>query len=249
MRNYLKKSGLASIIVLSVIAIAFLPKQIAQWLILIGITAVGIFKGIGYLCAHKDEFREKRNKRSKKIVDSDVQSGIRCAVIQLSHRITDKLHSAFPESSWRWIDEPDVNLFLTGGRVRIATTKTENFSEADVILDSFGRIDIKMLETSSFTDVVKSQDENADTDYTVDAKAWYEQWGQKVLTDLITELNARGTKVLCIKEDGSVVIDEDKQVGLLKAFPTKNLWKKLISVFEESGLTAVENEHSIEIGW
>lgn len=249
MRNYLKKSGLASIIVLSVIATVFLPKQIAQWLVLIGITAVGIFKGIEYLYAHKEEFCEKRKKRRKRTEDSETRSDIRYAVIQLSHRITDKLHSAFPESSWHWLDEPNANLFLNGGMVRIATTKTENFSEADVILDSFGRIDIKMLETSSFTDVVKNQDEKADTDYTVDAKAWYEQWGQKVLTDLITELNARGTKVLCIKEDGSVVIDEDKQVGLLKAFPTKNLWKKLIGVFEESGLTAVENEHGIEIGW
>lgn len=249
MRNYLKKSGLASIIVLSVISIVFLPKQIAQWLVLIGITTVGIFKGIEYLCTHKEEFCEKRKKRRKRTEDSETRSDIRYAVIQLSHRITDKLHSAFPESSWHWLDEPNANLFLNGGRVRIATTKTENFSEADVILDSFGRIDIKMLETSSFTDVVKNQDEKADTDYTVDAKAWYEQWGQKVLTDLITELNARGTKVLCIKEDGSVVIDEDKQVGLLKAFPTKNLWKKLIGVFEESGLTAVENEHGIEIGW
>lgn len=249
MRNYLKKSGLASIIVLSVISVVFLPKQIAQWVVLIGITAVGIFKGIEYLCTHKEEFCEKRKKRRKRTEDFEVRSDIRYAVIQLSHRITDKLHSAFPESSWRWLDEPNANLFINGGRVRIATTKTENFSEADVILDSFGRIDIKMLETSSFTDVVRNQDEKADTDYTVDAKAWYEQWGQKVLTDLITELNARGTKVLCIKEDGSVVIDEDKQIGLLKAFPTKNLWKKLIGVFEESGLTAVENEHGIEIGW
>ena len=45
------------------------------------------------------------------------------------------------------------------------------------------------------------------------------------------------------------MIDDDKKVGTLKSFPTKNLWKKLVSVFEESGLTAVENENSIQIGW
>ena len=117
------------------------------------------------------------------------------------------------------------------------------------MLDAYGRIDIKMLETKSFSEIVKDTDEKADTDYTVDAKAWYEQWGQKILTDIITELNAKGTRVLCINEDGTVVIDDDKKVGTLKSFPRKNLWKKLVSVFEESGLTAVENENSIQIGW
>ena len=45
------------------------------------------------------------------------------------------------------------------------------------------------------------------------------------------------------------MVDDNKQVGTLKAFPAKNLWKKLAGIFEDSGLTVVENEHSIQLGW
>lgn len=249
MRNYLKKSGLAAVILLSIVAATFLPRSIAQWAIIGEIIVFGIVKGVEYWLSHKDEFFRKSRITAARKNNSEADNAFKYAVIQLSHRITDKLHSAFPESSWSWIEKPTAVLFTDGGRVRISTSKTENFNEADVVLDAYGRIDIKMLETKSFSEIVKDADEKADTDYTVDAKAWYEQWGQKVLTDIITELNAKGTRVLCINEDGTVVIDDDKKVGTLKSFPTKNLWKKLVSVFEESGLTAVENENSIQIGW
>jgi hypothetical protein len=46
-----------------------------------------------------------------------------------------------------------------------------------------------------------------------------------------------------------MVVDDDKQVGTLKAFPSKNLWKKIVSIFEDNGLMAVENEDCIELGW
>ena len=249
MRNYLKKSGLAAVILLSIVAATFLPRSIAQWVIIGEIIVFGIVKGVEYWLFHKDEFFRKRRITAARKNNSETDNAFKYAVIQLSHRITDKLHSAFPESSWSWLEKPTAVLFADGGRVRISTSKTESYNEADVMLDAYGRIDIKMLETKSFSEIVKDTDEKADTDYTFDAKAWYEQWGQKVLTDIITELNAKGTRVLCINEDGTVVIDDDKKVGTLKSFPTKNLWKKLVSVFEESGLTAVENENSIQIGW
>lgn len=250
--NYEKlfeKSGLAAVILLSIVAATFLPRSIAQWVIIGEIIVFGIVKGVEYWLSHKDEFFRKRRITAARKNNSETDNAFKYAVIQLSHRITDKLHSAFPESSWSWLEKPTAVLFADGGRVRISTSKTESYNEADVMLDAYGRIDIKMLETKSFSEIVKDTDEKADTDYTVDAKAWYEQWGQKVLTDIITELNAKGTRVLCINEDGTVVIDDDKKVGTLKSFPTKNLWKKLVSVFEESGLTAVENENSIQIGW
>ena len=47
----------------------------------------------------------------------------------------------------------------------------------------------------------------------------------------------------------TALVDDDKQVGTLKAFPSKNLWKKIVSIFEDNGLMAVENEDCIELGW
>lgn len=253
MRNLLKKSGLTAVILVSIAAIAFLPKNVAQWVILGAIAIFAVAKGVVYYLNHEEEFKHTREKRASRAKSSKTAPAVplefKYAVTQLSHRVTDKLHSAFPESTWHWTDKPTATLFTDGGRVRIATTKTDDFNEADVILDTYGRIEIKMLKTNSVSDIIKATDENADVDFTVDTKMWYEQCGQKVLTDIITDLNARGTKVLCINEDGSIVINDGEQVGMLKAFPSKNLWSKLISIFEESDLKVVENEHSIQIGW
>ena len=254
MRKAMKKSGLTTVIIVSLAAMAFLPKNVAQWVVLATIVIFAAVKGISYYAEHKDEISEKKKKIKSKVKKSkkskpETEPVLNFAIIQLSHRVTDKLHSAFPECSWHWVERPTVKLFAEGGKVRIATNKTEEFTEADVMLDAFGRIEVKMLKTDTVTKIVKATDKNADTDYTVDADAWYSQCAQKVLTDIITDLNARGTKVLCIKEDGSMVINEDEQVGTLKAFPSKNLWKKIVSIFEDNGLMAVENEDCIELGW
>ena len=256
MRKAMKKSGLTTVIIVSLAAMAFLPKNVAQWVVLAAIVVFAAVKGISYYIEHKDEFAQKKeklksevrkNKKSK--AKSEAEPVLNYAITQLSHRVTDKLHSAFPECSWHWVERPTVKLFAEGGKVRIATKKTEEFTEADVMLDAFGRIEVKMLKTDTVTKIVKAADEKADTDYTIDPETWFSQCAQKVLTDIITDLNARGTKVLCIKEDGSMVVDDDKQVGTLKAFPSKNLWKKIVSIFEDNGLMAVENEDCIELGW
>lgn len=254
MRKAMKKSGLTTVIIVSLAAMAFLPKNVAQWVVLAAIVIFAAVKGISYYSEHKDELSAKKEKLKSKVKKNkkskpEGEPVLNYAITQLSHRVTDKLHSAFPESSWHWVERPTVKIFAEGGKVRIATKKTEEFTEADVMLDAFGRIEVKMLKTDTVTKIVKSTDKNADTNYTVDADAWYSQCAQKVLTDIITDLNARGTKTLCIKEDGSMVVDDDKQVGTLKAFPSKNLWKKIVSIFEDNGLMAVENEDCIELGW
>ena len=254
MRKAMKKSGLTTVIIVSLAAMVFLPKNVVQWVVLATIVVFAAVKGISYYAEHKDEISEKKEKIKSKVKKNkkskpETEPVLNYAITQLSHRVTDKLHSAFPDCSWHWVERPTVALFAEGGKVRIATNKTEEFTEADVMLDAFGRIEVKMLKTDTVTKIVKATDKNADTDYTVDADAWYSQCAQKVLTDIITDLNARGTKVLCIKEDGSMVINEDEQVGTLKAFPSKNLWKKIVSIFEDNGLMAVENEDCIELGW
>lgn len=253
MRELLRKSGLTTVIVLVLIATALLPKNVSQWIVLVTISLFVIAKGITYCLNHKEDFsRVKKRAIAKKEECRPLPTtliDIKYVINHLSHRITDKLHSAFPDSSWDWIDKPSVKLFTEGGIIRIRTHKTDEFNEADVILDSYGRIDFKMLKASSIAEIIKAEDENADVAFTVDTKVWFEQCGQKVLTELITELNAKGTKTLLINEDGSIVLEDKKQVGSLKSFPSKNLWKKLIGIFEDHGLTAVENEDSILLGW
>ena len=175
MRELLKKSGISTVIVVSVIAIAFFPKNVAQWIVMAAVAVFAFAKISSYYSAHKDEISKKKEKiKSKFAGDKKSESDklLKFLIMQLSYRVTDKLHSAFPESSWHWVQKPTANLFSEGGMVRIATNHTDEFTEADVILDVYGRIELKMLKGETVTRLVKETDENADTDYTIDADVW-----------------------------------------------------------------------------
>lgn len=255
MKAYLNKSGLTAVILITIGAIVFLPKQAAQWTILASVLLWGIVNGILFCLNHKDFFRTKsfkkvavRNEQHKNNAQG-TSVDFRVAVIQLAHRITDKMHSAFPEGTWQWTDKPNAKLFTDGGRIRIATVNTGEFNEADIFVDSIGRIDIKMLKSNRINDIISAESENAETDFTVDPKVWYEQRGKSMLTELITDLNARGTKSISIDEKGNVTLENSQQVATLEAFPTKNLWKQLISLFEADDLKSTETDDSIMLSW
>ncbi len=254
MREYLRKSGLAALIVAALISVAFLPKSVSQWVVLVMVGVWAAANAVLFCLRHKELFKGKSFKRAAKTQrrsrkSSDYPLDFKCSKIQLGHRITDRLHSAYPDSTWDWKDKPTASLFTNGGSVRILTANTESFNEAEVVVDSIGRIEVKMLAVTSIKDIVKTVCEDAEPDYTVDVKMWYDHRAARYLTELITDLNSKGTKTLTIDEKGCIKIDDDKEVGLLSAFPAKNLWKQLISILEGEELKAVEVENGIQIGW
>ena len=73
----------------------------------------------------------------------------------------------------------------------------------------------------------------------VDVRVWYELIGQKVLEELITDLNANGHSMLTIRENGDIVVSCQKKKVLkatLDSFPGKAYWKELVSILEENEL-------------
>ena len=62
MRKAMKKSGLTTVIIVSLAAMAFLPKNVAQWVVLAAIVIFAAVKGISYYAEHKDEISEKKEK-------------------------------------------------------------------------------------------------------------------------------------------------------------------------------------------
>lgn len=254
MREFLRKSGLAAIIVASIISVTFLPKNVSQWVVFAVVGAWAITNAVLFCIRHKEFFKSKSFKRTAKSPRQDSRSSdssldFKYSKIQLGHRITDRLHSAYPNSTWDWKDMPTASLFTDGGIVRIVTANTDDFKEAEVVVDNIGRIEVNMLAVSSIKGIVKTECEDAETDYTVDVKMWYDRRAASYLRELITDLNSKGTKTLTIDESGCIKIADNEKVGALNAFPAKNLWKQLISVLEDEELKAVEVENGIQIGW
>ncbi len=182
-------------------------------------------------------------------------------LLHIALRITEKLKSAYPLAVWQWKDTPSLQDILKGGTIRILVENMDTYTHADISFDRFGRIHVEPMVIGSFTDTetgtgTKPQPD-ADGEATpepsvVDVRVWYELIGQKVLEELITDLNANGHSMLTIRENGDIVVSCQKKKVLkatLDSFPGKTYWKELVSLLEENELKGKISDDSLQVSW
>lgn len=184
-------------------------------------------------------------------------------LLHISLRITEKLKSAYPQSVWQWKDTPSLQGILNGETTRILVENMDAYTHADISFDRFGRIHVEPMVIGSFAEPTEnSADErpesgSADAETNpepsvVDVRVWYELIGQKVLEELITDLNANGHSMLTIKENGDIVVSCQKKKVLkatLDSFPGKTYWKELVSILEENELKGKIADDSLQVSW
>lgn len=173
-------------------------------------------------------------------------------------RITDKLKSAYAEATWQWDKEPDLHDILAGKTFRILVENLESYTHADISFDRFGRIHVEPMTIGAFSPAESKADaDDADTPApeepaVVDVRVWYELIGQKILTEQITELHAKGHSKLTIMENGDITVKNQKK-DILKAtldsFPAQNYWQELVSILAEDQLTAKITGNSLQVSW
>lgn len=173
-------------------------------------------------------------------------------------RITDKLKSAYAEATWQWDKEPDLHDILAGKTFRILVENMESYTHADISFDRFGRIHVEPMTIGAFSPAESKADaDDADTPApeepaVVDVRVWYELIGQKILTEQITELHAKGHSKLTIMENGDITVKNQKK-DILKAtldsFPAQNYWQELVSILTEDQLTAKITGNSLQVSW
>ena len=183
-------------------------------------------------------------------------------LLHIALRITEKLKSAYPQAVWQWKDTPSLQDILKGGTIRILVENMDTYTHADISFDRFGRIHVEPMVIGSFADTENStnarpQPDGADGETTpepsvVDVRVWYELIGQKVLEELITDLNANGHSMLTIRENGDIVVSCQKKKVLkatLDSFPGKAYWKELVSLLEENELKGKISDDSLQVSW
>ena len=173
-------------------------------------------------------------------------------------RITDKLKSAYTEATWQWDKEPDLHTILAGKTFRILVEGMESYTHADISFDRFGRIHVEPMAIGAFAPAENKADaSDADTPApeepaVVDVRVWYELIGQKILTEQITELHAKGHSRLTIMENGDITVKNQKKDVLkatLDSFPAPNYWQELVSILAEDQLTAKITGNSLQVSW
>lgn len=171
----------------------------------------------------------------------------------ISNRISEKLHSAYPEATWQYRSEPSLSHILNGGTVRIVTENTDAYTHADIWFDKYAKIRIEMLVVGEFaSSSPQAPAPGTEEPAVVDVETWYNLIGQKVLDSVITDLNAKGHKRLSILENGDIVTGNGKKKNLvdtLENFPVKNYWKELLEILADNDLTGTINQDQLVVAW
>lgn len=177
-------------------------------------------------------------------------------LLHIALRITEKLKSAYPQSVWQWKDTPSLQDILAGGTVRILVENMDAYTHADISFDRFGRIHVEPMTIGTFAEPsAGSPDHSEETPpepSVVDVRVWYELVGQKVLESQITELNANGHTKLTIKENGDIVITNQKKEmlkGTLDSFPAKSYWEELVLLLAEDELNGKITGNTLQVSW
>lgn len=181
-------------------------------------------------------------------------------LLHVNQRITEMLHAAFPNVTWKWCVKNPLRLILKGGVGRIRVYGVEGFEYADIAIETTGKVNCNMLrmvplsaarasELQDFSQTVIPQEQmNAGPD----PKIWYEESGRKTLEQVVNDLNSRGHHSLTIQEDGSIHIsgeDASDSTASLAGFPPSKKWSALVDLFAKDGLNATLNQDAIELTW
>lgn len=176
---------------------------------------------------------------------------------QINGRVTEQLRATYPAASWLWVRRPTAEEFCKGGAWRIKVADTDPFNFAEVSLHKDGQLVITMIQAVFLKDAPSAEEEQDDLKQSeilerVDVKTWYSSSGERILADIVDNLNSQGHKRAVVKEDGSVVIRQSGQeetVELIPNFPPRIVWDEFCQLLREDEYQASVTPEGLVLAW
>lgn len=263
--------GSISILLGVVIAILALARGSLQTWLLIGVFILwGVWTIAARLLPRMRQARRRKNRRGQKgkvlavidtprdsfqIPEAGNASAESLLLCHVNHRISAYLRSAYPDSTWEWVEKKPERLALLGGTGRIRVFGIPDFDHADITLDRQANISCSLVKTVPLTAAGNDGDTGEKTPpnrQPVDPQVWYEIQGRNILESLVADLNSRGHSHLTIHENGDACVEEDNREvpkEHLPGFPEKVYWQRLVEVLEGNGLAAEIAPGGIRVSW
>ncbi len=260
-----------SVLVAAITAIAAFVRGDAQfWCLLAAFAAWGWWVTVVMLMPYLRQAKRRKSiqaQRQRRFSDASVQTAditspdgdyslAVCKLIQnVNHRVTAYLHAIYPKATWEWVDSEPQKVIMEGGVGRIRVYGVDEYDHADVTLDNASNIHCSMLKVVPFSKLARKTGDGEQTPpnkQPVDPQIWYEAKGRSLLSSVIADLNSRGHSQLIIREDGDVVILQDKKeitTENLPAFPEKVYWPRLVQVLQGAGLSACVMSKGVQVSW
>ena len=197
---------LKSVVLVLFLSLLFVPDNINRSVIA-GIALAGILGSLLFLIVPRLPRIPSPALKRKSAYSSGNPDGITDMETLLwrliSYQITGKLKSAYPDATWEFTKEPNVDSLLNGDAQRIRTFHTKEYNFAEVRLDRYGELVLSMMTIES----LKPKAEPPGTDFIgqVDPQSWHTLIGKPLLSNLIGNLQAKGHQKLFISENGDLI--------------------------------------------
>lgn len=233
-KKFLSKLGMiVGIVILCEVLFPQRNIQIAILLLLASYTLSVYFK-------HKSKYIEEKAKQVKHImqpiiIEPDYKKML---VQQVIISVNDKLHCKFPDAVIDFCESDVLRMINSQQAICVAVKGAENFSHVNISLAQGGSINMNLFSLINLENIKYDEKSTRKCHRNdINIGEWFDQKGQKLLTELITNMNSRGFRQLSIKETGEVIVNESGKNTIKDYFPDipeKKNWKKLKELMADS---------------
>ena len=174
-------------------------------------------------------------------------------VQQTYYRIQEKMRTKFPNVSVKISESELYKIACEGKTIYAAIDQAEHYTHlsvalaknGDLIMNLFSLVNLDMIHQT--TDQIQQVIEE-DTQ----VEQWFERKGQQLLTELLTNMNARGYSKISINEEGDVMVREDGRncvKDYFKEIPPKKDWQKLKELMSKDGVNVQVSARYLKFAW
>ena len=174
-------------------------------------------------------------------------------VQQTYYRIQEKMRTKFPNVSVEISESELYKIACEGKTIYAAIDQAEHYTHlsvalaknGDLIMNLFSLVNLDMIHQT--TDQIQQVIEE-DTQ----VEQWFERKGQQLLTELLTNMNARGYSKISINEEGDVMVREDGRncvKDYFKEIPPKKDWQKLKELMSKDGVNVQVSARYLKFAW
>ena len=248
MKEFMKKVVMVLVTVWILMAI-IVPKEYLK-------TAFGISFLLGALFVlywfRKEHITMKKAKPKMQVIDVGPDYK-KLFVQQTYYRIQEKMRTKFPNVSVEISESELYKIACEGKTIYAAIDQAEHYTHLSVTLAKNGDLNMNLFSLVNLDMIHQTTDQIQQViEEDTQVEQWFERKGQQLLTELLTNMNARGYSKISINEEGDVMVREDGRncvKDYFKEIPPKKDWQKLKELMSKDGVNVQVSARYLKFAW
>ena len=174
-------------------------------------------------------------------------------VQQTYYRIQEKMRTKFPNVSVEISESELYKIACEGKTIYAAIDQAEHYTHLSVTLAKNGDLNMNLFSLVNLDMIHQTTDQIQQViEEDTQVEQWFERKGQQLLTELLTNMNARGYSKISINEEGDVMVREDGRncvKDYFKEIPPKTDWQKLKELMSKDGVNVQVSARYLKFAW